>query len=78
MDIPIDVFENTSEELSALIAAVLDSEDFAQTATLVQVRDAILAEVKTVTIPLNRFSSDQWQGLRGVRHNNSHRSSSQP
>jgi hypothetical protein len=64
MDIPIDVFENTSEELSAVIAAVLDSEDFAQPATLVQVRDAILAEVKTITIPLNRFSSDQWQGLR--------------
>jgi hypothetical protein len=64
MDIPTDVFENTSEGLSAVIATVLDSEDFAQPATLVEVREAILAEVKTITVPLNRFSSDQWQELR--------------
>jgi len=47
MDMPIDVFENSSEELSAVIAAVLDSEDFAQPATLVEVRDAGTNQTKS-------------------------------
>jgi hypothetical protein len=47
-----------------VIAAVLEDENVAQPATLESVREAILAEVKTITIPLNRFSSDQWQQLR--------------
>ena len=64
MSIPEHVFENTSDELSTVIAAVLDDEDIDQPATLASVREAILAQVKTVTIPLNRFSSDQWQELR--------------
>jgi hypothetical protein len=64
MTIAEDVFENTSDELSLLIAGVLDDESVAQPATLGDVREAILAEVKTPTIPLNRFSSDQWQQLR--------------
>ena len=64
MSIPEDVFENTSDGLSALIADVLDDEELAQPATLASVREAVLAEVKTVTVPLNRFSSDQSQELR--------------
>ena len=64
MTIPKDVFENTSDELSAVISTVLDDDELAQPATLASVREAVLAEVKTITIPLNRFSSDQWQQLR--------------
>lgn len=64
MDIPADVFENTSDELSGVIAAVVDDEDIVQPANLASVREAILAEVKTITVPLNRFSSEQWQELR--------------
>lgn len=64
MSIPEDVSYNTSDALSAVIASVLDDEDIEQPATLRNVQDAILAEVKTVTIPLNRFSSEQWQELR--------------
>ncbi len=64
MFIPDDVFENTSDELSGVIAALLDDDGIAQPATLASVREAILSEIKTVTIPLNRFSSDQWQQLR--------------
>jgi hypothetical protein len=64
MSIPEHVFENTSNELSAVIATVLDDDDLAQPATLADVREAILAEVKTISIPLNRFSSDEWQQLR--------------
>ena len=64
MGIPDDVFEHTSQALSAVIATVLDDEEVAQPATLADVREAVLAEVKTVTIPLNRFSSDDWQQLR--------------
>ena len=63
MFIPEDVFENTSDELSAVIAGVLDDDAVAQPATLASVREAVLAEVKTVTIPLNRFSSDDWQAV---------------
>ena len=63
MSIPEDVFENTSDEMSAVIASVLDDDDLDQPATLASVREAILARVKTVTIPLNRFSSDEWQAL---------------
>ena len=64
MTIPEDVFDNTSDEMSAVIASVLDDDELDQPATLASVREAILAQVKTVTIPLNRFSSDEWQGLR--------------
>ena len=64
MSIPEDVFENTSDEMSAVIASVLDDDNLDQPATLASVREAILAQVKTVTIPLNRFSSDEWQALR--------------
>ena len=64
MGIPEDVFEHTSQALSAVIAIVLDDDEVAQPATLADVREAVLAEVKTVTIPLNRFSSDDWQQLR--------------
>jgi hypothetical protein len=63
MFIPEDVHENTSDNLSKVIAAVLDDEETAQPANLADVREAILAEVKTVTVPLNRFSSDDWQLL---------------
>ena len=64
MPIPEDVYENTSNELSAAIAVVLDDDAVGQPATLESVRQAILAEVKTATIPLNRFSTEQWQELR--------------
>ena len=63
MFIPEDVFENTSDEMSALIADVLDDGNLAQPATLDSVREAVLARIKTATIPLNRFSSGQWQQL---------------
>ena len=64
MSIPEQVFENTSNELSAVIATVLEDGDISQPATLADVREAILAGVKTATVPLNRFSSDQRQQLR--------------
>jgi hypothetical protein len=64
MSIPENVFENTSEEMSHVIASVLDDEVIVQPATLGSVREAILAGVKTVTVPLNRFSSDNLQQLR--------------
>ena len=64
MAIPRDVFENTSDGLSAVISTVLDDDEVAQPATLLSVREAVLAEVKTITIPLNRFSSEHWQQLR--------------
>ncbi len=64
MRIPDNVHENTSGEMTAVIAAVLDDEMEQQPATLASVREAILAEIKTVTIPLNRFSSDQRQELQ--------------
>ena len=64
MTIPEDVFQNTSDGLSALIAAVLDDEEIVQPATLASVREAVLSDIKTPTIPLNRFSSEQSQELR--------------
>jgi hypothetical protein len=64
MTIPSDVFENASNELSAVITAVLDDEDVVQPATLASLREAVLGEVRTATIPLNRFASDQLQQLR--------------
>lgn len=64
MSIPEDVSANTSDELSAVIAAVLDDDGVEQPASLRSVQKALLAQAKTVTIPLNRFSSDQWQRLR--------------
>lgn len=63
MSISGDVYQNTSDELSTVIAAVLDDEEIEQPATLASVREAVLAKVKTVTIPLNRFSEDEWQQL---------------
>jgi hypothetical protein len=64
MTIPSDVFENASNELSAVISAVLDDEDVAQPANLASVREAVLGRVKTATVPLNRFASDELQQLR--------------
>ena len=64
MTIPSDVFENLSIELSTVIGALLDDESVSQPATLAEVREAVLAEIKTTTIPLNRFSSDRIQLLR--------------
>jgi hypothetical protein len=64
MFIPEDVFENSSDALSAVIAEVLSDDEVAQPATLASVREAVLAEVETVTIPLNRFSSEQRQALQ--------------
>lgn len=61
--IPEDVFENTSDRLSAVIARVLDDDSVAQPATLVDVREAILASVQTTTVPLNRFSAGPTQQL---------------
>lgn len=59
-----DVYENTSVKLSGVIAHVLDDEEIIQPATLDSVREAILVEVSTPTIPLNSFSPRQWQALR--------------
>lgn len=64
MSIPEDVYQNTSDGLSALIAEVVDDESLAQPVTLAGIREVVLSEVKTVTIPLNRFSSDPSQELR--------------
>lgn len=64
MTIPEDVFQNTSDGLSALIADLLDDDDLAQPATLASVREAVLEGVQTITVPLNRFSSDRSQELR--------------
>ena len=64
MTTPSDVFENLSEEMSAVIGTLLDDESVRQPATLAEVREAVLAEIKTTTIPLNRFSSDRTQQLR--------------
>lgn len=64
MSIVEDIYQNTSPGLSALIAEVLDDEQLAQPATLASVREAVLSQIKTPTIPLNRFSSDQIQALR--------------
>lgn len=63
MPIPEDVFENTSDELSAVIEGVLNDDRVDQPATLAAVQHAVLAQAKTVTAALNRFSSDQWQQL---------------
>lgn len=63
MVIPENVHENTSDALSKVIAIVLDDEEISQPASLADVREAILAKVKTITIPLNRFSPDDWQQL---------------
>lgn len=64
MTISEDVYENTSVELSGVIAGVLDDEEIVQPATLDSVREALLSEVSTPTIPLNSFSPLQWQALR--------------
>jgi len=64
MTLATDVYENTSEALSAVIEKVLNDEEIAQPASLASVREEVLKGVKTVTIPLNRFSDDQLQELR--------------
>ncbi len=64
MTMATDVYENTSESLSAVIEKVLDDEEIAQPAELASLREEILKGIKTVTIPLNRFSDDQMQELR--------------
>ncbi len=64
MTLATDIYENTSEALSSVIQTVLDDEEIAQPATLASVREEILKEVKTITIPLNSFSDDQLQELR--------------
>lgn len=64
MSMMTDIYEICSEALSAVIQKVLDDEEIAQPATLVSVREEILKEVKTTTIPLNSFSPDQLQELR--------------
>lgn len=64
MTLATDVYENTSVALSAVIEKVLNDEEIAQPASLASVREEVLKGVKTVTIPLNRFSDDQMQELR--------------
>lgn len=64
MNLPTDVYEITSESLSNVILRVLNDEEIAQPADLASVREAVLQDVKTVTVPLNRFSDDQLQELR--------------
>ncbi|MFC1589405.1 hypothetical protein ACFL3P_03940 [Pseudomonadota bacterium] len=64
MTFATDVYEQTSEALSAVIHKVMDDEEIAQPATLASVREKVLEGVKTSTIPLNRFSDDQLQELR--------------
>ncbi len=64
MTLATDVYENTSEALSAVIEKVINDEEIAQPASLASVREEVLKGVKTVTIPLNRFSDDQMQELR--------------
>ncbi|MFW2372751.1 MAG: hypothetical protein ACN4GM_06475 [Gammaproteobacteria bacterium] len=59
-----DIYENTSEDLSSIIQKVLDDEEIAQPATLASVREEVLKDVKTITIPLNTFSTDRLQELR--------------
>lgn len=58
-----DVYEETSEALSAIIRKVLDDRRITQPATLAHVRKEILRGVKTETVPLNRFADDILQEL---------------
>jgi hypothetical protein len=64
MSIPADVFQNTSNGLSGLIAEIVDDEAVTQPATLDAVRAVILPKTTTAGVPLNRFSSDERQALR--------------
>ena len=64
MSIATDIYENISEALSTVIQNVLNDEDIVQPASLASVREEILKDVKTLTIPLNTFSGDQLQELR--------------
>ncbi len=59
-----DVYEQTSEALSAVIHKVLDDRRIGQPATLAQVRKEIMKGIKTATAPLNRFSNDKLEELR--------------
>jgi len=64
MILPTDVYDLTSESLSGVIQQVVNDEDIAQPANLASVREAVLKDIKTATLPLNRFSDDQIQELR--------------
>jgi hypothetical protein len=64
MSISDDVFENTSNGLSALISEILDDEAVAQPATLDAVRAVILSRFPAASVPLNRFSSDERDAVR--------------
>ena len=64
MALATDIYENTSEDLSAIIQLVLNDEVIAQPATLASVREEVLKDVKTTTIPLNTFSPERLQELR--------------
>lgn len=64
MTLATDIYENTSENLSAVIQKVLDDEEIAQPATLASVQEEVLKDVETMTIPLNTFSTDRLQELR--------------
>jgi hypothetical protein len=63
MSIATDIYENTSEALSAVIQNVLNDDEIAQPASLASVREEILSDVSTLTVPLNTFSSDKLQEL---------------
>ena len=64
MTLATDVYENTSEDLSTVIQKVLGDEEIAQPATLASVREEVLKDVKTITIPLNTFATERLQELR--------------
>ena len=64
MTLATDIYENTSEDFSTVIQKVLNDEEIAQPATMASVREEVLKDVKTITIPLNTFSTERLQGLR--------------
>lgn len=64
MTLTTDIYENTSEDLSDIIQKVLNDEEVAQPATLASVREEVLKDIKTITIPLNSFSDERLQELR--------------
>lgn len=59
-----DVYEETSEAMSAFIRKVLDDRRISQPATLAQVRNGIMKGMSAADAPLNRFSDDTHQELR--------------
>ena len=64
MTLATDIYENTSEDLSSVILKVLNDEEISQPAKLASVRQEVLKDVKTITIPLNTFSTERLQELR--------------